>query len=112
MIGCLKSSFLLQFPNFGIILFKIYSLINNIGSKILKKFCSKFENFATKATFHTASKEPIDLLVGGEGREDSMKKKKLKVDAWNRRLRNLWRSDVVISRQARYNKTYAASEVS
>ncbi len=38
-------------------------------------------------------KKPVDLPVGGEGRENSRKACK---DAWNRILSDLWRSDAVI----------------
>jgi hypothetical protein len=48
--------------------------------------------------------------VGGEGREEFMKK--LTVDVWNRYTGNLWRSDAGISSKTKYNESDAASEVS
>jgi len=56
-----------------------------------------------------AQKEPVDLPVGGEGREDQHKR--FAADVWNRIMSNLWRSDAGIS-GTRYNGSDAASEVS
>ena len=39
-------------------------------------------------------KEPVDLLVGGEGRENQLQK--LVWDVWKRILSDLWRSGVVV----------------
>ena len=55
-------------------------------------------------------KGSIDLLVGGEGREDFFKKSVR--DVWNRKLSNLWRSDTVLDATSSYNEINAVSEVS
>jgi hypothetical protein len=44
-----------------------------------------------KAKSSPTIKEPVNLLVGGEGRENSRKARR---DVWKRILSDLWRSDV------------------